>query len=179
MLFLIWLILPVPSLASDPRVAPMPTPTPEIFDPGIPQTFSTTAVKGTIPLIASSSYEDAEIQRLLHDGAVVLPSNTKLTQPGNVVIAAHSSGPAAFGPYREAFAQLQDMEIGQEFSITTSTAVLTYAVVGKDIVWPDEVNKLPNDSRSTVTLVTCWPRWTNYKRLLVHGELRHVEKSTR
>ena len=82
-----------------------------------------------------------------------------------------SSGTAAFGPYRFAFAKLAELESGQTYQIKTPTAVYTYRVYGQEIVWPHEVNKLPQDDRSTVTLVTCWPLWTNFKRLLVHSEL--------
>ena len=91
------------------------------------------------------------------------------------MVTAHSSGTAAFGPYRFAFAKLGELTTGQEFQVNTPAATYTYRVYGTEIVWPHEVDKLPNDDRSTVTLVTCWPLWTNFKRLLVHSELVNVE----
>ena len=124
-----------------------------------------------LPLIFSDTLDEPVIQELLREGAVVLPLGTNFGEPGNVVVTAHSTGTTSFGPYRFAFAKLSELEEGQEFSVKTGGAVYTYKVFGSEIVWPHEVDKLPNDDRSTVTLVTCWPLWTNFKRLLVHGEL--------
>lgn len=131
----------------------------------------------SLPLVFSTTLEEEQIQKDLKQGAVVLPLGTSFGQPGNVVVTAHSSGTAAFGPYRFAFSQLSEMKDGQEFSIKTPTHRYTYRVYGREIVWPHEVDKLPHDERSTVTLVTCWPLWTNFKRLLVHAELVGVEQS--
>jgi LPXTG-site transpeptidase (sortase) family protein len=124
-----------------------------------------------LPLIYSDTLEEEQIQKHLKKGAVVLPLGVALGESGNVVITAHSSGSQAFGPYRFAFSKLGKLEEGNEFNIHTTTATYTYRVYGKEIVWPHEIDKLPNDDRSTVTLVTCWPIWTNFKRLLVHAEL--------
>jgi len=124
-----------------------------------------------LPLIYSDTLEEAQIQEYLKQGAVVLPLGTVFGEPGNVVVTAHSSGSEAFGPFRFAFAQLSELKTGDEYQIITPQKTLTYRVWGNDIVWPHEVDKLPKDDRSTVTLVTCWPLWTNFKRLLVHSEL--------
>lgn len=128
-------------------------------------------LKEPLPLVYSDTLDEKQIQKYLKEGAVVLPLGTSLGESGNVVITAHSSGNQAFGPYRFAFAKLSELEEGNEFIISTPTAAYTYRVYGQEIVWPHEVDKLPNDDRSTVTLVTCWPLWTNFKRLLVHAEL--------
>lgn len=124
-----------------------------------------------LPLVYSDTLEEQQLQEYLKQGAVVLPLGTTFGEPGNVVVTAHSSGTAAFGEYRFAFARLSELEAGQEFTIATPQATYTYKVYAKEIVWPHQVDKLPNDDRSTVTLVTCWPLWTNFKRLLVHSEL--------
>jgi LPXTG-site transpeptidase (sortase) family protein len=127
-----------------------------------------------LPLIYSDTLEEEKLQDLLKEGAVVLPVGKGFGEPGNMVVTAHSSGTAAFGPYRFAFAKLSELNEGDEFKIATTKAIYTYKVFGKEIVWPTEVDKLPHDNRSTVTLVTCWPLWTNFKRLLVHGELVNI-----
>lgn len=134
--------------------------------PGIPE---------ALPLIYSDTLDEPTIQEYLKQGAVVLPLGTSFGEPGNVVVTAHSSGTEAFGPYRFAFAKLAELNEGQEYSVTTPTAVYTYRVYGKEVVWPHEVDRLPRDERVTTTLVTCWPLWTNFKRLLVHSELVNTE----
>lgn len=128
-----------------------------------------------LPLIYSDTLDESTIQQQLKQGAVVLPLGTSFGDPGNVVVTAHSSGTEAFGQYRFAFSQLSELSVGSEYSIATPTGTYHYRVYAKEIVWPHEVDKLPNDDRSTVTLVTCWPLWTNFKRLLVHSELISVD----
>jgi LPXTG-site transpeptidase (sortase) family protein len=129
------------------------------------------ALPSPLPLVFSDTLEEGPIQDYLKHGAVVLPLGTAFGEPGNVVVTAHSTGSEAFGPYRFAFAELSELEAGDEFSIHHQDTTYTYRVYGQEVVWPHEVDKLPNDDRSTVTLVTCWPLWTNFKRLLVHSEL--------
>lgn len=128
-----------------------------------------------LPLVFSESLEEEQIQAYLKQGAVVLPLGTSFGEKGNVVVTAHSSGTASFGPYRFAFAKLSELNEDDVYSISTPKATYRYKVYKKEIVWPHEVDKLPNDDRSTVTLVTCWPLWTNFQRLLVHTELTGVE----
>jgi LPXTG-site transpeptidase (sortase) family protein len=127
-----------------------------------------------LPLVFSETLDEPKLQEYLKEGAVVLPLGTTFGEKGNVVITAHSTGTTSFGPYRFAFAKLSELKAGDEFTIRTPKGTFTYKVFGDEIVWPTEVDKLPNDDRSTVTLVTCWPLWTNFKRLLVHGELVNV-----
>ncbi len=147
-----------------------PTPTQKPAESRAP-TLQMEQLEEPLPLVYSDTLEEQRLQEYLKEGAVVLPLGTAFGEPGNVVITAHSSGNQAFGPYRFAFSKLGEMKEGNEFTLHTSTAVYTYRVYGKEVVWPHEVDKLPNDDRSTVTLVTCWPLWTNFKRLLVHAEL--------
>lgn len=137
-------------------------------------TLSLDQLPEPLPLVYSGTLEEERLQEYLKEGAVVLPLGTAFGKPGNVVITAHSSGTAAFGPYRFAFSKLSELEAGQQFRVSTPTATYTYQVYGKEIVWPHQVDKLPSGDRSTVTLVTCWPLWTNFKRLLVHAELIDV-----
>lgn len=164
-----WGIQPVDHIVAEPTlVSPSPTPESGSF-------ITLPGIDGPLPLVFSETLEEAVIQEHLKNGAVVLPLGITFGEPGNVVITAHSSGTASFGAYRFAFAKLSELNDGDEYSINTPTATYRYKVYKKEIVWPYEVNKLPQDDRSTVTLVTCWPLWTNFKRLLVHSELINVE----
>lgn len=160
---------------------PSSIPSPVVSSSGTPtiQPVSTLVMEQLaepLPLVYSDTLEEKQIQQYLKQGAAVLPLGTTFGQPGNVVITAHSSGFESFGPYRFAFTKLGELEAGEEFQITAGTTTYTYRVYAKEIVWPSQVDRLPDDDRSTVTLVTCWPPWTNLKRLLVHSELVGVEK---
>jgi len=129
----------------------------------------------TVPLVYSDTLEEEVIQEHLKSGAVVLPLGTTFGETGNVVITAHSSGTTAFGPYRFAFAKLGELNEQDQFQIKTPTATYAYRVYSKEVVWPHQVDHLPKGEKSTITLVTCWPPWTNLQRLLVHSELESIE----
>lgn len=141
-------------------------------------TLSLQTLPDPVPLVYSDTLDEPRLQEYLKQGAVVLPLEKKFGEPGNVVITAHSSGSMAFGPYRFAFSKLAELNLNDEFTVNTPEARYTYKVYKKEVVWPSEVDKLPNDDHSTVTLVTCWPLWTNFKRLLVDGQLVKTEQLT-
>jgi LPXTG-site transpeptidase (sortase) family protein len=153
----------------------LPSKSPALFSPAETFTLDLPDITEPLPLIFSETLDEPTIQEHLKNGAVVLPLGTNLGEPGNVVITAHSTGTAAFGPYRFAFAKLAELENGQTIVVKTPSADYTYQVYGREIVWPHEVDKLPQDDRPTLTLVTCWPLWTNFKRLLVNTELIKTE----
>jgi sortase A len=168
-LLVVWQgIVPVEQKAAEPTVLPS-------IDPATESFISLPSLGEPLPLVYSTTLDEPTLQEHLKSGAVVLPLGTSFGDPGNVVVTAHSSGTANFGPYRFAFAKLSELKEGDEYSISTPTAEYRYKVYKKEIVWPHEVDKLPNDDRSTVTLVTCWPLWTNFQRLLVHTELVGVD----
>lgn len=155
--------------------APVPSITPSSLDLSVSSAIRLPTLPDPIPLIYSDTLDEPTIQQQLKLGAVVLPLGTAFGDPGNVVVTAHSSGTESFGPYRFAFSQLSELSVGSTYSISTPTANYNYRVYAKEIVWPHEVDKLPQDDRSTVTLVTCWPLWTNFQRLLVHSELTGID----
>ncbi|KKT93448.1 MAG: hypothetical protein A3E37_01880 [Candidatus Andersenbacteria bacterium RIFCSPHIGHO2_12_FULL_46_9] len=154
---------------------PTPSTTPPPLDLSVSSVIRLPTLPDPIPIIYSDTLDESTIQQHLKQGAVVLPLGTAFGEPGNVVVTAHSSGTEAFGPYRFAFSQLSELTVGSTFSIATPAANYNYRVYTKEIVWPHEVDKLPQGDRSTVTLVTCWPLWTNFQRLLVHSELTSVD----
>jgi LPXTG-site transpeptidase (sortase) family protein len=124
-----------------------------------------------LPLVHSDTMAEGVIQELLRTGGVVLPTGVNFGETGNVVVAAHSSGTTDFGPYRFAFAQLTDLALGDIVAVQSTHMTYRYRVYDIEIVWPSQVERLPQDETATLTLVTCWPLWTDYQRLLVHTRL--------
>ncbi len=161
-----------PSSDTSPDISPVPNHSRSASNNSINLPF----LDQPLSLVYSETLEEAVIQQYLHQGAVILPLGISFGEPGNVVITAHSSGPEDYGPYRDIFAKLSELDPGDEYTITTPTAVYIYKIYDSTIVEPDEVNKLPSyDERSTVTLVTCWPVGSNSRRLLVNSELVNID----
>ena len=83
----------------------------------------------------------------------------------HAVISAHRGLPSA-----KLFTTLDQLEVGDTFTITVLDRVLTYEVDKISIVLPTEVDELKVvDGKDYVTLMTCTPYGINTHRLLVRG----------
>ena len=87
-------------------------------------------------------------------------------EAGNCAIAAHRN--YAFGKY---FSRLNEVKPGDAIDIEYIGRSYKYMVVDSFIVEPDEVWVLGKTEKSMVTLITCHPRGSGTKRLIVQGEL--------
>ncbi|MBP5261524.1 MAG: class C sortase [Clostridiales bacterium] len=81
------------------------------------------------------------------------------------VLSGHRGLPSA-----RLFTDLDEMEIGDRFTVTVLDRVLTYEVDQIRIVLPEEVSELTiRDGKDYCTLVTCTPYGINTHRLLISG----------
>ena len=84
----------------------------------------------------------------------------------HAVISAHRGLPSA-----KLFTNLDELEVGNRFTITVLNRVLTYEVDQISIVLPTEIDQLlPTEGMDYVTLMTCTPYGINTHRLLVRGK---------
>ena len=84
----------------------------------------------------------------------------------HAVISAHRGLPSA-----KLFTNLDELEVGDTFTITVLDRVLTYEVNQISIVLPTETDLLqPVEGKDYVTLMTCTPYGINTHRLLVRGK---------
>ena len=84
----------------------------------------------------------------------------------HAVISAHRGLPSA-----KLFTNLDELEVGDRFTITVLNRVLTYEVDQISIVLPTEIDQLlPTEGMDYVTLMTCTPYGINTRRLLVRGK---------
>lgn len=93
-------------------------------------------------------------------------------QIGNTVIAGHSSNDLFdSGNYKFIFAQLEKLNVGDTIYANYNSIRYTYAVTGKEVVNPTDVDKLVYATdKSIITLVTCTPLGTATNRLFVIAE---------
>ena len=84
----------------------------------------------------------------------------------HAVISAHRGLPSA-----KLFTNLDELEVGDTFTITVLDRVLTYEVDQISIGLPTETDLLqPVEGKDYVTLMTCTPYGINTHRLLVRGK---------
>ncbi|MCD7863215.1 MAG: class C sortase [Lachnospiraceae bacterium] len=90
------------------------------------------------------------------------------------VISAHRGLPSV-----KLFTDLDQIEVGDTFTITVLDQVLTYEVDQIAIVEPDEIENLYiEDGKDYCTLMTCTPYGINSHRLLVRGvRIESTEKT--
>jgi LPXTG-site transpeptidase (sortase) family protein len=143
----------------------------------VPKVFA-----GTIPIITVDiedfDFKDLytsenKIQDTLRTGVVHYPYTANPDQYGNVFITGHSSYyPWDKGQYKDIFALLHKLEIGDEYSIYYKGKKFTYRVKEKFEVKPDDISVLeqPTDQKIS-TLMTCTPIGTVLRRLIVRAEL--------
>lgn len=94
-------------------------------------------------------------------------------EPGNSAIAGHRT------TYGAPFAKLDKVSIGDDIRVTTLKGRFTYTVSDVLIVAPNRTDLLRSrEGRSVLTLVTCHPRWSTAKRLIVVADLTSSEPLT-
>lgn len=93
---------------------------------------------------------------------------------GNVVILGHSTLPqlAKNGDYKSIFTYLPSIERGDEIKATVNGFTYTYVVYDMFTVNPSDTWVLdPKADNATLTLITCVPPGTFWKRLIVKANL--------
>ncbi|MFH0838015.1 MAG: sortase [Patescibacteria group bacterium] len=115
---------------------------------------------------------EKQIQSGLQQGVVHYPGTAKPGQIGNVFITGHSSYyPWDPGQFKDVFAVLGQLEVGDEYYVYYDQKKYTYKVTEKLEVQPDNVNVLqqPHDKKVS-TLMTCTPVGTTLRRLIIRAE---------
>lgn len=101
-------------------------------------------------------------------------SNTSLPgEPGNVFLFAHSTdAPWRISRYNAEFYLLNKLETGDQVLIIYQGKEYFYQIINKEVVSSTDTGRLqPQIAKSTLTMQTCWPPGTTWKRLLVTAEL--------
>lgn len=130
------------------------------------------------------------IPKLKIKNAVVSTTDTDLTkhlvnysdtpnppEKGNAVIFGHSSLPQFFNPkdYKTIFTYLYKLQPGDEIIVNYSQKIYKYSVEDIILVDPEDISVLAqNYSSSYLTLVTCAPPGTVWKRLIIRATIRNI-----
>jgi LPXTG-site transpeptidase (sortase) family protein len=130
------------------------------------------------PIIWSLSADEASMLEDLKSGVTRFPETGIPGQRGNAVISGHSSNYIwAPGNYNYIFKDLNNLQNGDEVVLSAvqkngKSFEYKYKVTGKSVVAADDAEIFQNSDKPTITLVTCWPLRTNWKRLIVQAEMQ-------
>ena len=112
-----------------------------------------------------------EMQDALQNGVVHYPGTSLPGQHGNVVVTGHSSYfPWDPGRFKDVFALLHDVEVGDKVVIYYKQQKYIYEIDEIEVVTPDDIDVLKQTPEDTLTLITCTPVGTNLKRLIVKAK---------
>ncbi|MBD3270754.1 sortase [Candidatus Peregrinibacteria bacterium] len=111
---------------------------------------------------------EEQIQDALRHGVVHFPGTALPGQSGNVVVTGHSSYfPWDPGRFKDVFALLHQVSIGDEVVVYHNQQEYKYLVYDKKVVSPDQVEVLTQKGEERLTLITCTPVGTDINRLIV------------
>lgn len=104
-------------------------------------------------------------------GTPIPPNN------GNTVIFGHSTLPHFFekNNYKTIFAKAHNLVIGDSIKVYRGKKIYKYIVIRTHITDPDDLTVLSQDSSGTyLTIITCTPPGTIWKRLIIKARLEEI-----
>ncbi len=118
-------------------------------------------------LIAKITYPDneTEMNKLLLESVTHMPGTALPGEKGNTVYTGHSSAPVE-SEYSHVFATLNRMRLGDDIYIYRDGQKYEYEVRKKNFVKPSEMSVISQEKQG-LTLLTCWPIGTDFKRLTI------------
>lgn len=109
------------------------------------------------------------LKNLVNYGGTAVPPDN-----GNAVIFGHSTLPQLYqkGNYRTIFTYLYKLTVGDEIIVTSGNITYKYSIENISVVDPDNTSVLEQSfDDSYITLITCTPPGTIWKRLVIKARL--------
>lgn len=134
-------------------------------------------IKVDVPMNWSRNENELDMLRDLEDGVSHFYKTSAPGQNGNAIVFGHSSNYIwAKGNYNHIFKDLNDLEKGDSIKIKViqkngRNILYHYIVKDKFISAPDDERIFAKTENPSLTLSTCWPLGTTFRRLIVKAEL--------
>lgn len=152
------------------RPEPTPPPAPAAVTEVVPAdpTISIPKINVSAPVIYGSPNDEPSIQKNLQNGVVHYTGTSLPGKPGNSVIVGHSSNdPWEPGHYKFVFVLLDKLVVGDTFSVNFESKRYAYEVTEVKVVAPTDLSVLQQTPEPTMTLITCTPPGTSWRRLII------------
>jgi LPXTG-site transpeptidase (sortase) family protein len=119
----------------------------------------------------AKSNNEASIQKDLESGVVHYANTALPGEAGNSVIFGHSSNDWwEPGNYKFVFVLLDKLAVGDTFSVNYNSKQYIYKVSETKVVLPTDLSVLNSTTDPEMTLITCTPPGTSWKRLIVKAK---------
>ena len=134
--------------------------------------YSIAIPKISIDNAAVTTVDNDLSRHLVHFPDTALPPNK-----GNAAIFGHSTLPQLFNPkdYKTIFANAHNLKIGDKIIVYSNSGNYTYIITSIHITDAEDTSYLAQDySDSYLTLITCTPPGTIWKRLIIKSKLERI-----
>ncbi len=131
----------------------------------------------SIPRLRIENAEVGTLDTDLSSHLVHFPGTSIPGSKGTAVVFGHSTLPQWFNPkdYKAIFATAHTLKVGDTILTTVSNTLYTYRIYNISIIDPSNISYLTQDySNSYLTIVTCTPPGTTWKRLLLKAKLETI-----
>lgn len=128
----------------------------------------------TAPIILNiDGNNKEEYNKALENGVAHMAKTALPGENGNFVLFGHSSYYANKpGSFKEVFATLDRLNVGDTVTVTANNKTYTYKVTEEKTVSPSDVSVVNQDkSKKIMTLITCWPPKTTTNRYIIIATL--------
>ncbi len=164
---------PVPTISNIPGLPiaqqfyPLPRPKPK-YDK--PNSIIIEKMNIDAPLVFASGTSQKELNVALNQGVLIYPGSPLPGETGDVFLTGHSSTfPWNETRYGQVFTLLDRLAPGDNVTIYYNQYRYIYQITKKYVTTPDKVTLESGGADKTISLVTCWPIGTAWKRLVVEG----------
>lgn len=131
----------------------------------------------TIPRLNLTNALVSAVDNDLSKHLVNLAGTAIPADKGNAIIFGHSTLPQLFNPkdYKTIFANAYQLQTGDEIIVKLGDVSYKYRIYSITVVNPTDTSVLEQDySDSFLTLITCTPPGTIWKRLIVKSRLENI-----
>lgn len=121
--------------------------------------------------IVSTTDYDLSKHLINYPGTAIPPKS------GNTVIFGHSTLPQLFNPndYKTIFATAYTLKVGDIIQVMVMNVLYTYKIYNITVVDPSDTSIFSqNYNTSYLTLVTCTPPGTTWKRLIIKSRIEKI-----
>lgn len=141
------------------------------FSVVIPKIGASENILANIDTSDRQEYETALQNGIAHAKGTHFPG-----QEENVFLFAHSTNsPLNVARYNATFYLLNKLEDGDKIIVYFADKKYEYKVTGSHVVDPDDTKWLENTDKEQLTLQTCYPPGTTWKRLIVTAEPTDIQ----
>jgi LPXTG-site transpeptidase (sortase) family protein len=142
------------------------TPTAEVVPAG--SVLNIPKINVSAPILLAASNEESAFQKDLQNGVVHYANTSLPGENGNTVIFGHSSNDWwEPGSFKFVFVLLDKLVAGDTFSVNYQQKKYTYEVTEVRVVEPTDLSVLRPTTIPTISIITCTPPGTSWKRLVV------------